>query len=68
MESIKSSLRKLIDEHPDSLHKIAKNAQVPYFPVYRFMKGRTDTLDTDIAEGLARELNRPLTMGKGVVA
>ncbi len=68
MDSIKSSLRKLIEAHPDSLHKITKDARVPYFPVYRFMKGQTATLDTDIAEAIAKELGKPITMGKEVAA
>jgi hypothetical protein len=69
MDTIKSSLRKLIEEHPDSLHKIARKAEVPYFPIYRFMTGRTETLDTDVAEGLVLWLTKkPLKVGKGVAA
>ena len=63
MASLTDTLIRLIDESPLSLHQIAKQAQVPYLPLQRFLRfkkgkgGRVnETYDVAAADAIYQSL------------
>jgi predicted transcriptional regulator len=64
MASLTDTLIRLIDESPLSLHQIAKQAQVPYLPLQRFVRGRrgqtegrvNDTYSVESADAIYQSL------------
>lgn len=57
MMDIKTPLRDLINRLPDrNLRKIAREAKVPYWPLYEWAAGKVEKLDVDHANRLHEHL------------